>query len=346
VREMNRPLLVALCALPLLVPATPGLAEGGGGAAPKLLLDAPRQDAGSVVRGETVRAVFKLRNGGKADLHVKEVRSSCGCTAVSFDSLVPAGGEGRITLALDTHSLSGSVAKSAVVVTDDPVTPQATLTVAALVTTPVVVLPTGYLRVETLVGRGGAASQVLASDDASFRPDGVETEVAWLKGSVEPLPTAERLAGRGSVQYRLTLSVSPEAPEGLLGGTVRVRTGLARPSALEVPIAGFVRPSVSLSASRIDFRSFGPSSEPLRRFFVLTGNDEAATLSVLSASVTVKGITVKAAPLDAHRVEVTLTAEPTIPKGPFEGELVLRTTDRLRPEIRVPVKGIALVREK
>ena len=342
----NRAVLAALCGTFLLAFPSRGRAQGEGSAAPKLVVAAPRKDAGSVVRGETVRAVFTVRNEGTADLHVKEVRPSCGCTATQFDPLVLAGGQGSVTLSVDTKALSGAVNKTAVVVTDDPVTPQATLTVSAVVTVPVAVLPTGYLRVETLAGRGGSASQVLASDDRAFHPHGAETEVAWMSASITPVPEAERLAGRGAIQQRLTLTVAQEAPEGLLGGTVKVRTGLARPPVLEVPVAGFVRPSVSLSASSLDFRNFFPGSDPVRRFVVLTGNDESSPLSVLSATVSVKGLSVKSASLDPHRVEVTLTVEPSIPKGAFEGELLLRTTDRLRPVIRVPVKGVVLVREK
>ncbi len=297
-----------------------------------------------MVRGETVRAVFTLRNEGTADLHLKEVRPSCGCTAAQFDRVVPAGGRGTVSLAVETKAFSGAITKTAAVLTDDPATPQATLTVTAVVTVPVAVLPSGYLRVETLAGRGGSASQLLVSDDPAFRPHGAETEAKWMLASIEPVPAAERVAGRGAIQQRLTLTVTSEAPEGLLGGSVKVRTGLACLPVLEVPVAGFVRPSVSLSASRLDFKNFAPGPEPLRRFVILTGNDESVPFSVLSATASVKGISVKTAPLDAHRVEVTLTAETSIPKGAFEGELVLRTSDRLRPEIRLPIKGFVLNR--
>jgi hypothetical protein len=334
--------ILRISCLPLL-PAAGVLADG----APRLVLEAPRRDAGTIVRGETVRVSWVLGNGGSAPLHVSEVRPSCGCAVASFDKVIAAGGTGSLTLTVDTKSLAGAVSRSAVIVTDDPATPQATVWIAAVVSSPVEVLPAGTVRVELFGGRGGAGSQILVSRDPAFHPAGAETGAAWLKASLEPVAEAGRISGKGASQFRLTVTVGPDAPEGLLGGAVKVRTGLARPPVVEVPLSGFVLPSVSLSSARIDFRNFVPGWQPVRRFLVLTSNDPSAPpLALLSAASTVKGITATSESKDARHVEVTLTAEPTIPIGPFEGELVLRTNDPLKPSIRVPVKGAALVREK
>lgn len=334
-----------LTALTVLAPA-PARAQGAAGA-PHLVLESPRKDAGAVVRGETVRVSWALRNDGTAPLHVSDVRPSCGCAIASFDRVVPAGGTGSLVLTIDTRLLSGSVGKSAVLLTDDPASPEATVRVTATVSSPVEILPAGTVRAELFAGRGGTASQTLVSGDAAFRPTGAETGASWLKAAIEPVAESGRIPGKGGAQYRLTVTVGPDAPEGLLGGTVKVRTGLARLPVVEVPLSGFVRPSVSLSSSRLDFRNFVPGWQPVRRFLVLTSNDPSAPpLAVVSATSTLKGFTATSETKDARHVEVTLTAEPTVAIGPFEGELVLRTNDPLRPSIRVPVKGAALVREK
>ncbi len=57
----------------------------------------------------------------------------------SYDRSIPPGGEGKITLKLDTRGYEGQVRKAARVYTNDPKTPQDTLVIDALVKTPIVV---------------------------------------------------------------------------------------------------------------------------------------------------------------------------------------------------------------
>lgn len=336
--------ILVVTTVALATVATPGEAPKAG---PRVVVEAARQDAGTVVRGERVRTVFTVRNEGGGTLRLLEVRPSCGCTIVSHDPSVAPGAEGKVSLELDTLGFTGAVTKTALLVTDDPASPQVTLAVSMNVISLVDVLPNGVLRLEALAGKGVSTSQVLASDEPAFAPSSPETEAPWLKATLSPLPHADRLPGRGRVQWRLTLATGADAPEGLLGGVVRLKTGLDRPAALKVPVAGFVRPTISLSSGRIDFKNFVPEGDPPLRFLTMTGNDpDAPPLSVSRLKVTVRGISARASTLDRHRVQVTLTVEPSIPRGPFSGELVVETNDRLRGEIRVPVSGTVLVRER
>lgn len=57
----------------------------------------------------------------------------------SYDRSIPPGGEGRITLKINTKGYDGKIRKSAKVYTNDPKAPQAVLILDALVRTPIVV---------------------------------------------------------------------------------------------------------------------------------------------------------------------------------------------------------------
>jgi hypothetical protein len=57
----------------------------------------------------------------------------------SYDRSIPPGGEGKITLKLNTTGYEGKVRKAARVYTNDPKTPQEILVIDALVKTPIMV---------------------------------------------------------------------------------------------------------------------------------------------------------------------------------------------------------------
>src|SRR5262249_56136315 len=89
-----------------------GLAAPRGGRAddgqPKLGIAQPVFDFGDVDQGAKVEHTFALTNTGDAELRIDHVKSSCGCTvAVASERDVPPGGEGRVTVTLDTARMSG-----------------------------------------------------------------------------------------------------------------------------------------------------------------------------------------------------------------------------------------------
>ena len=59
-------------------------------AAPKIEADKTTLDCGTVVegQGDQIDAYFTIRNTGDAPLRIENVRPGCGCTVVTFDTVV------------------------------------------------------------------------------------------------------------------------------------------------------------------------------------------------------------------------------------------------------------------
>src|SRR5207302_11381425 len=88
---------------------------------PRLAIDQPVFDFGTVERGTRVDHTFGLVNRGDAELRIEHVKSSCSCTvAVLSERVVPPGGEARVAVALDTGRLAGRTTKTITVYTNDP----------------------------------------------------------------------------------------------------------------------------------------------------------------------------------------------------------------------------------
>jgi hypothetical protein len=91
-----------------------------------------QHDFGKVNEGNVVEYTFVFRNSGGSTLSVKDVRTSCGCTAalVSKDNLEP-GEEGTIKIELDTKNRLGNMSRTITVQSNDPLDPNKVLTVYA-----------------------------------------------------------------------------------------------------------------------------------------------------------------------------------------------------------------------
>lgn len=93
-------------------------------------------DFGEMKQGEKKDHTFTLTNNGKTDLHIRRVRSSCGCTAVAPSKKVIAPGEtAPIKVTFDSRGKRGRQSKSITVITNDPKTPTTTLRISSNVST-------------------------------------------------------------------------------------------------------------------------------------------------------------------------------------------------------------------
>ncbi|MCA1761293.1 MAG: DUF1573 domain-containing protein, partial [Bacteroidales bacterium] len=93
-------------------------------------------DFGEMKQGEKKDHTFSLTNDGKSELIIRNVRSSCGCTAVAPSKKVIAPGESvPIKVTFDSRGKRGRQSKSITVITNDPKTPTSMLRVSCNITT-------------------------------------------------------------------------------------------------------------------------------------------------------------------------------------------------------------------
>lgn len=85
---------------------------------------------GTIKPGEKANCDFSLKNTGKSDLTIRKTRASCGCTAVTLGQTVIAPGQSTvIRTTFDSSGKAGRQYKSITVITNDPKTPEQTLTI-------------------------------------------------------------------------------------------------------------------------------------------------------------------------------------------------------------------------
>ena len=93
-------------------------------------------DFGDMKQGDKKEYTFNLTNDGKSDLQIRNVRSSCGCTAVAPSKKVVAAGETvPIKVTFDSRGKRGRQSKSITVITNDPKNPTSTLRISSNINT-------------------------------------------------------------------------------------------------------------------------------------------------------------------------------------------------------------------
>lgn len=93
-------------------------------------------DFGEMTQGEKKEHTFTLTNNGKSELIIRNVRSSCGCTAVAPSKKVIAAGEtAPIKVTFDSKGKRGRQSKTITVITNDPKTPTTTLRISTNIVT-------------------------------------------------------------------------------------------------------------------------------------------------------------------------------------------------------------------
>ena len=115
----------------LFIASTLSFAEKG----PRIGFTTDHHDFGNVLQGKIVEYTFLFENKGTEDLWIKEVTTSCGCTAalVSSNTVKP-GEKGEIKVSYDSQGRAGSVSRTITVVSNDVVEPVKELTINATVT--------------------------------------------------------------------------------------------------------------------------------------------------------------------------------------------------------------------
>jgi hypothetical protein len=102
------------------------------GSLPKIFFPETQHDFGQVKEGDKVDYTFKFVNNGSSELIIKDVKTSCGCTAalLSEDNLSP-GKEGTIRVELNTANRSGKMSRTVTIQSNDPKEPAKILTISA-----------------------------------------------------------------------------------------------------------------------------------------------------------------------------------------------------------------------
>jgi hypothetical protein len=312
-------------------------------AAPKIEVLPETKDAGIVAKGQVIETTFVVKNNGGSDLIISDARPGCGCTVASFDKVIKPGAEGKVVTSVDTKSFSGPISKSVLLVSNDPERGQINLFVKATVKPFVDILPQPYVRVAVVKGDSDTRDVILLSEEKTFKPTVAESSQPYVKAEIAPASEKDKVPGHPGEQYRVRITVTPDAPEGLLNAPVRIATGVPQQPTIEIPISGVVRARVSVTPVMVNFGNFQAGKEPITRNIIVTNNKPGTPVKVTRAEVSIAGFVTDVVPTqEGVSYTVVVKASDKVKKGALDGTVKVFTTDKEKPMIELPLRGEVL----
>ncbi|MEO8504237.1 MAG: DUF1573 domain-containing protein [Acidobacteriota bacterium] len=309
---------------------------------PKLVVPEPVFDFSDVDMNASVTHEFVVRNEGSADLLIQGVTAGCSCTAVSSEPKIAPGKSGVIRAVLDTSRMMGGVAKQITVSTNDPETPRTILTLKAMIKPHTVTKP-DLIRLKGVQHEPAAKASIVlwALDGDDFTVTGAAASASSVRLSFKELLGVDRDPdGRGR-QWRIEAELDPLAQAGPINALAYIQTNQAHAAQVVVALTGFMSPSLVLIPVDANLGDVLATPAYLRELHL--ENLGSADVKVLSAESDVPGVSAEIRVLpDGKHMVVGVRLASSMPKGPFSGQLTIKTSSAFDPTFVVPLSGNVL----
>lgn len=199
----------------LLIAIIAGLASG---AQSELVWEQTELELRPAVGDDTAVGHFKYQNKGDKPIAIKNVSTSCGCTAASAKNSADPGEKGEVTATFNIGDRTGLQQKMITVATDDPAHPSTALTLKVIIPQVLEIQPTFVYwqggepaKPKTILAKAGKDVAIKNLDVSSSNPEFLtKVEAGSSAGefriNVEPRQTAQAATAR--------LTIKPDLPNG------------------------------------------------------------------------------------------------------------------------------------
>ncbi len=201
-------------------------------------------DFGTVARGAATEYLFWFTNASSSDVHVRGVRTTCGCTTPSVvHATVKPGEKGAIRAVFNTRSFTGQRSATVTVIFDRPSYAEAQVQVRGYVRRDVVFSP-GSVEFGTI--REGERAERVVDLDYAGRNDWQVTAVRVPDPHLR-VETREKNRSLGRVGYELVVRLAADAPAGTIDTELTLETNDWRGNRVPLVVTGQIVPPLSVS---------------------------------------------------------------------------------------------------
>ena len=221
--------------------------------APRIFVEQPHYDFGTMQRGTTKSHEFVIKNTGHAPLKIRNGGTTCKCTLSKVaDESIPPGGSTTVKLEWTAKADSGPFRQTATILTNDPTQSQIELLVDGQILALSNVEPPDFLFDKLSVGETKSAQvyvMAMLQDELTVKDPQISDPTLRDKFDVkiepvEPSALPNKLAKRG---YRVTVTAKEGLPVGRFHAWLTLSTSLPDAAKVEIPISGQVVGDISVS---------------------------------------------------------------------------------------------------
>jgi hypothetical protein len=259
--------------------------------------------------------------------------------------VIPPGGTGKVVAEVDTKNRFGAQRKSVRVESNDPDERVVRLSVSFVSESPIDVYPNRFVNLRGVDGKRVDQTLVLHRVDgepleiletSATRP-GVVVEATPVTDENADPPEARHAARPGDV--RLTVAVEPARGRRVDRGVVRVKTNHPEAPQIDLPLRIMISELLEVLPQRVTIHHRSPRERSATRVTVRHGARRKFRIEDVRVEGNLPGVSARILSRRAMGTQIVETSVEgyDLANGRYAGELVIETSVKRRPELRVPV---------
>jgi hypothetical protein len=297
-------------------------------------------DFGKTSQVATVSGVFKFKNDGDAILKVEPPAPSCGCTVAGLkpDTLRP-GESGELAFTINLGLYRATLEKHIVVRSNDPLTPEVSLTIKADYT-PLYDISPMTLAPDLVFGTDEAVqfATLTRTDGKPIRILRLDPSKPWIKAVIEPG------AGQDDAATRVRVVIQREGSPRRFSEFIQVyAAGETNTPVASLYVHGRMLGEVSLSPEALYWNitdaakmpAERPEAQVVQRLAIRSA--EGKTIRLKNPQSTIKGLKVELVPKEAGKSYELVARLDEVPAATVSGNVSFETSVADQSRIEVPV---------
>src|SRR3989339_1275752 len=288
-------------------------------------------DFGKIYIGESVKHAFKLKNLGKGELIINNVKSSCGCTAALVSkNILPKDEEGEVEVKFNSGHYVGKVTKSVIVNSNDPENLKYKLTITGEVIEEVSVSPK---RINFgIIRRGDSCTK---SIEIKIVPE-LKIEVKKVE-SPNPYVTITQNKISEENKYSYFVTINKYDYIGKFNGIVFIYSSSNKQERIDVPFSGEVVGDLTFYPENLYFGSFKKGQDVKKTIIINFVNKEVKIEKIETEPSNINYIVSELNNTGTKKIDVNLSKDTTV--GKITGSLKIYTNSVIQPVINIPING-------
>lgn len=284
----------------------------------KQMFDSTSHDFGNVPRGAKAEFRFKLTNKYEEDVHISQVRTSCGCTIPRIVTpTLKTYQEGAIACEFNTRAFIGPKSAVVTVVFDRPYYGEMQLNVKGNIRSDIVTEP-GEIQFGS-VDRGlekATTVKISYAGKKEWQITGVRSANKNLRASLTRSQNATN-----QIEYEMKVRLLDSAPAGEFNDQIILVTNDTSFNQVTIPVRGKILPPVIMPVS-IELGTLRPGSE-IKKRMIVRGKTPFEITEVASEDKRLTFSKPTGAKL-THIVPLTFSANDSV--GAFKTPVIVKTS--------------------
>lgn len=295
---------------------------------PRISFAENRYDFGKIYIGESLKHGFKFKNIGSDELIIKNVKSSCGCTAalVSKDRLLN-NEEGEVEIKFNPGSFVGKVTKSVVVNSNDPENPQYKLTI------------TGEIIEEVIVNQKLINFGIIKKGGTRTRNIEIKT-VPELNIEIKKVesPNPYITIAQNKIQdnhYNYQVEISEYDYVGRFTGIIFIYTSSSKQERIDIPFFGEIVGDITFYPEVLSF-GYMQKGQDVKKTVIVNFMNKDIKIEKIEIDPDIGNYQVSELH-NSKKIDVKLGKDSAV--GKITGNLKIYTNSSIQPVINIPING-------